>query len=116
MDFQSEIRLFNNLWYYHFNFCLCIHKGSQDNVVSIVTGLQVKQPRDHGRSKRIFTSPKCSDQLWEHLASFSVGTWWVHMQNFWWEGGRVCADPEAEFMFDFTKVCYKTHVLSITVA
>jgi len=32
------------------------------------------------------------------------------------KGRGRCADPEAEFMFDFTKVCYKNHVLSITVA
>jgi len=29
-------------------------------------------------------------------------------------GGGVCADPETEFMFNFIKVCYKNHVLSIT--
>jgi hypothetical protein len=31
-------------------------------------------------------------------------------------GGKRGADPEAEFMFDFKKVCYKSHALSITVA
>jgi hypothetical protein len=57
MDFQSEIRLFSSVWYYHFNFSLSSHKDCQDSVISIVTGLQVEQPRNYGRSKGIFVSP-----------------------------------------------------------
>jgi hypothetical protein len=63
MDFQSEIRLFKKPCYFHFDFSLCIHKGIQDSIVSIVTRLQVEQPRNDDRSKIIFASPQCSDQL-----------------------------------------------------
>lgn len=59
-----------------------------DNVVAAVTGLQIKQPRNHGLIPIIDTSPKCPAGSGFHWTTFLVG-----MENFSpmgkWSGMKV---------------------------
>lgn len=87
MDFQGEIRLFSNLWYYHFNFILCMHKESLNNQ-GIMVGV-----REFLLLQSVQISSGSTQSPFQWICIIFGGN------------GGGYADPEAEFMFHFKKVC-----------